>query len=396
MAGTGSGKTTFLSALINEDLARVARGEASVVIIDSENEALSQHLARNARFGPGGDLHGKLVYLEPDLAHPLKLNIFDFAGYDKLGPNEQAEYMRTVETLTDFFISATVGDTSGQMQNVIAYTLQALSKIPDATIFTFKDLLEKDGFATLAGKHSGLNDLDEDVKDFFADFTKTYSISVNALKTRLDAFTRDSYLRAMFRNPRNGVKLYELLEQPHVIIINTNSKRLGLRATPIFGRFFLAALLDVVQKRQDGGLPAYVYIDEAQKYISQEQAMVSLINEARRQNIAITVAHHDVSDIRSEEIRGAFRNMAVKAQPTEQHSWLVNVRGGPSGDIQPPRVDFKTAPKMSDTEWLAVAADMHERFAYDPKQRAAAPAAPSGGKNISPPPLPDEDATTER
>jgi hypothetical protein len=108
VATTGSGKTTLLSALINEDLDKVKRGEASVIVIDSQNEHLGKYLPHLARFAEGGDLYGKLIYLAPDLRHPLALNIFDFTGYGKLDPNEQLEMLNTARDMLMFFIGATV------------------------------------------------------------------------------------------------------------------------------------------------------------------------------------------------------------------------------------------------------------------------------------------------
>ena len=56
---------------------KVARGEASVFVMDSQNE-LVPSISRLARFAPDGDLHGKLIYLEYHPEYPLALNIFDF------------------------------------------------------------------------------------------------------------------------------------------------------------------------------------------------------------------------------------------------------------------------------------------------------------------------------
>lgn len=63
----GWGKTSLLSALIAQDLLRVRDGECSLLIIDSQDEHLGKYLPHMADFAPGGELHGKLVYLEPDI-----------------------------------------------------------------------------------------------------------------------------------------------------------------------------------------------------------------------------------------------------------------------------------------------------------------------------------------
>lgn len=367
VAPTGSGKTTYLSALINYDLDKVARGDASVMVIDSENEHLSKYLAHNQRFAPGGDLHGKLIYIEPDITHPLKLNIFDFERFQKLDPNERLERLGEVEEKLILFIGAAIGDTSGHMKNIISYCLRALSLIPTATVFTLKTLLEKDGFIRLAKQHSALTGLSHDTFNFltkamFAD----YAVSIGALRARLDAFSRNQFLEATFTHPQNAFHLYDLLEKPHVIIINTNVKRLRHEATELFGRFFIADILDVVTRRQDGGLPAYVFIDEAQHYIRDEPAVVELMRKARRQKVALTIAHHQLDDL-SGQVRAAVHGSAIHARPSRHHpKWSIMVRQAPPIDVLPPPINFERDLQMTRPEWQAILDDMHARFCYDP------------------------------
>lgn len=367
VAPTGSGKTTYLSALINYDLDKVARGDASVMVIDSENEHLSKYLAHNQRFAPGGDLHGKLIYIEPDITHPLKLNIFDFERFQKLDPNERLERLGEVEEKLILFIGAAIGDTSGHMKNIISYCLRALSLIPTATVFTLKTLLEKDGFIRLAKQHSALTGLSHDTFNFltkamFAD----YAVSIGALRARLDAFSRNQFLEATFTHPQNAFHLYDLLEKPHVIIINTNVKRLRHEATELFGRFFIADILDVVTRRQDGGLPAYVFIDEAQHYIRDEPAVVELMRKARRQKVALTIAHHQLDDL-SGHVRAALHGAAIHARPSRHHpKWSIMVRQAPPIDVLPPPINFERDLQMTRPEWQAILDDMHARFCSDP------------------------------
>ncbi|HEY1747799.1 MAG TPA: DUF87 domain-containing protein [Xanthobacteraceae bacterium] len=385
VAGTGSGKTTLLSALINEDLDKVARGEASVMVIDSQNEHLGRYLPHLTRFGRGGDLEGKLIYLEPDLNHPLALNIFDFKGYDKLSKNQQMEALRTVEDMVIFFVGALIGELTGHMRNILGYALQAMVCIPDATVFTFKELLAKGGMARLVAKYPQLTQLDADTQRFLDTGLLDYGPSIASVRTRLDAITRDPFTKATFAQPRNTFNLYDILSEPHVIVCNTNSKLLGSEATGLFGRYFLASLLRVVRRRQSGGFPCYVFADEAQQYIAQEEAVVDLINEARRQQIALTFAHHRMSDIKPPAVASALHSAAIRIEPAhkKQHQWTVTIRNGDPEIIKPPPVNFEHLPQMPRPEWTAIMDDMHTRFSPEP---------PKTISHNSSEPLPDADA----
>lgn len=394
VAPTGTGKTTYLSALIAEDLQKVAHGEASVLVVDSQNEHLSRYLPHLVDFAPGGELHGKLIYLEPDLHHPLALNIFDFTSYDRLDQNEQMEMLRTVEDMLMFFIGALIGELSGHMRNILSYALRALVLIPDATVFTFKDLLAKGGMAALVRKYPQLTNLDEDTQRFLdTGMFVDYGQSIGAVRTRLDAITRDPFTRATFAQPQNKLNLYELLKEPHVIVVNTNSKLLGKEGTALFGRFFLASLLRVVNRRQGGGFPCYVYADEAHQYIAQEEAVVDLINEARRQHISLTLAHHRMSDIKSPAVSSALQGAAIHIEPVhgKPRNWRVVVSNAEPVEVTPPNVNFEREPQMSRQDWNIILADMHRRFSVDPKQPD-----PPKQKINSVTPSPDDDATTHR
>src|SRR4051794_21196829 len=78
----GSGKTQLFQYLIARDLDMVARGGASLVVLDPTGDepeptpTLIRNLTRLKRFAPGGDLHGKLIYIDPtDEDYILPINL---------------------------------------------------------------------------------------------------------------------------------------------------------------------------------------------------------------------------------------------------------------------------------------------------------------------------------
>jgi hypothetical protein len=384
-AQSDMGKTTFLSAMIDADLEKVKRGEASVLIIDSENERLGNNLPHAARFAPGGDLEGKLIYLTPSLKYPPRFNILDFAGYHDLDEDGQFHMLTTVREMLTFFIGTLFGETSAHMQNIIDYAFRALLLIPEPSVGTFKELLTKGGLGKLTAQYPQLKTLDEDTAEFLSSrmFTQ-YTQSISAVWTRLDGITRNEFTKRSFAQPQNTLRLYDLLTEPHVIIVNTD-KFFGEEAPGTFGRFILASLYQVVRKRVDGGLPCYVYVDEAHQFISKEEVVPKLIDAARRQKIAFTFAHQGMSQIENEKVRQALHRTAILAEPINKrpHHWRVTINHGDPEDILPPNINFKEHYlRMSDEEWQAIMDDMHTRFSPEPKTIS----------HNSSEPLPDADA----
>src|SRR3954452_25570540 len=75
----GTGKTQLFQHFLMDDLDMVARGEACVIILDptgTEDGTLIRNVTRLKRFAPGGDLYGKLIYIDPtDEHYTLPINL---------------------------------------------------------------------------------------------------------------------------------------------------------------------------------------------------------------------------------------------------------------------------------------------------------------------------------
>ena len=136
VAPTGTGKTNLLEQLIAHDLPKVLAGEASMFIMDSQNELIP----RVASQVPPE----KLVYLEPDERFPLALNIFD---------NEAMDYSSSLE-LADFVMAGLLGaELTAKQAGVFRYLIEAMTVIPDATIHTFKDFLKQGWLRAVIGPY---------------------------------------------------------------------------------------------------------------------------------------------------------------------------------------------------------------------------------------------------
>lgn len=86
---TGTGKTTLLENLIVHDLNKVLDDEATIIVIDSQNELIPR---LTSIVPPELD---RLVLLEPDLEHPLALNLFDSQAIDYSSSLELADFVMT-------------------------------------------------------------------------------------------------------------------------------------------------------------------------------------------------------------------------------------------------------------------------------------------------------------
>lgn len=281
-APQGTGKTNLLENLIMADLPKVLAGKASIFVLDSQNTLVS-HIA--SQVPPE-----KMVFLEVNEQYPLSLNIFDSTTID---------YSVSLD-LADFVIAGLLGsELTGKQAGIFRYIAQALQVIPDANIHTFAELLTKEGYA----KHSHhFSKLHPYVANFFATrFTDpTFAETKKEIHRRLDDMMSMKLFLDMFSHTRNRVNLYDELGQAKVICINTNKGQLQ-SGTAVLGRLFIAMLLQATKRRMliapEEKMPVYAYIDECHDYIADEPKIAEFIDQARKQRVALTLAHQRMAQL---------------------------------------------------------------------------------------------------
>jgi hypothetical protein len=375
----GAGKTTFISAMIAEDLKKVARNEASIFVMDSQNELIPD-IARLEMFAPGRPLHGKLIYLEPDPDFPLALNIFDTnkALMGTLTSKDRAMLESGAIWMVEFFLSSLVkSEASPHQDTFLNYVIPALLAIPNATIFTFKELLEPapknappPGYERYKQHFTSLR---QDTQDWLRDRMHSTELAAtrSAIRTRLDGFTARGFFHDMFMHPRNKLDLFEELQNGKVILVNT-MKGLLKNGTEPFGRYFIARLLQAAEERmflkRGTRMPVYAYIDEASDYISEEKNIEELINKARKQRVALVIANQMASQIVSLVVRDALGRMGIQcrgeppANRGEAPDWEISFGKSSPTKVIVPNVNFAKMPRMSDLEFEAMLNDMRYRF----------------------------------
>jgi hypothetical protein len=388
LGDTGAGKTTFISSLLLQDFDRVARNEASVFVMDSQNELIPD-ISRLKLFAPGQPLAGKLVYLEPDPDFPLALNIFD-VNQKRLGALSSKDRMMMESGamwMVEFFLSSLVkSEASPHQDTFLNYLVPALLAIPDATIMTFKDLLEDGGYERHK-QHFGR--LRGDTQRWLATrlHSKDVAVTRNAIRSRLDGFTARPIFHDMFAHPRNRFDLFDEMQESKVILVNTMGGLLKSSTEP-FGRYFIARLLQAAEERmflsRGNRVPVFAYIDEAADYISREENVEELMSKARKQNVGLIFANQRPSQIASGTVRDALARASIQCQGMAAGrgppDWTVALDRSKPMKVAVPNVKIQDMPKMSDDQHAELMAEMRARY--------AAPAAQAAGRATEEPAIP--------
>jgi hypothetical protein len=374
LGDSGSGKTTFLANLISQDLDKVAEGKASVVVLDSQDDELTRYLPRERRFAPGGDLHGRLVYLEYDPKHPLAFNIF--------ANPDAAE-------LCDFVMKSVIGADVTMKQNVFyEYLLTAASIIPGANIHTVQDLLRQGGHK-LFGPY--LSRLDARAQQWLRTRfdAEIFAQTKEEILYRLEAFTSPrNILGNMLASTEDKFDLGREIQAGNVVVLNTNRSKLGKQGTRALGRFFIFKVLQAMEDRMDidrsARLPTYFYIDEATDYIEDDDSIPDLLEKARKQKIGLVIAHQRTGDGSriSRNVQAALSGIYIQARLFQPKTATVMLKDDPTNptvkDVVVPEIHFDRD-QMPRPDWDDIVAQMRAAFCYDPTHTPP-PASRSGSK----------------
>ena len=396
----GSGKTQLLQFLISRFLPKVAEDSASVIVIDSQTE-LIHRIRKLAVFAPGGELEDKLIVLEPSLTHPPALNIFDF-GSDRMNrysPDDREKFTNIAIGQMTYVLDALMGgEGSGssmtpKQETLFRYILRLLKELPDATISSFREILELKKPAELVPYGQYLGKLPKPVQEFFADqfFEGEFTATRRQVAWRISKLRENTYFDRMFSHPKSKIDLFTELNSSKVILINTDKERLGDDGTNVFGRFFISALLTASQER--ASLPrsqrrdVFCLIDEIQDYAATDTKLPTLLDQCRKQRISLLCANQRTRQFKNQNVLDALVNTSIKfastdnpqdadlmaramqtdrqfiAKQPKQHFALSVRRVTPSAlSVRVPFFVMENMDTMSDEDEKTITAKMHERY----------------------------------
>ena len=311
VAGSGHGKTQTLQYFIAKDLEDVARGDKSVVVIDSQGDLINNIL--KAKTLPPE----QIVLIDPeDIAFPVSLNLFS-VGQDRLKNYNDLERERLTNSiieLYDFVLGSLLSAGMTAKQSIVfRYVTRLMFHIPDATIHTFRDLMEPGGTDKYRKQISKLEGTPR--RFFETEFdSKEFTNTKTQVLRRLYGVLENQTFERMFTNPQSKFDMFTELNAGKLILINTSKSLLKEQGAQILGRFFIALIAQAAQERatlkERDRLPTMVYIDEAQDYFDQNIGII--LSQARKYKVGIIMAHQFLGQLTSGLSEAFEANTSIK------------------------------------------------------------------------------------
>ena len=313
-AGTGAGKTQFLSHLILHHLDDPS--QPSVVVVDSQGD-LIRSISRLARFK-----ERRLIIISPtDIEHPPAINIFDFntsrmGQYDEV--TREQVIAGAIETIQYLFAGILGGAAElTPKQNIFfRFIARLLFKLPEVMgrNATLLDMLaitvDIDPYREVIEALPPLQ------RDFFLrDFEgRDFKATREQLRYRLNGILENPTLQRLFTAERTKLDLYGELNQGAVILIDTSYAFLK-ETSGQYGRIFIALIFQAIMERaaipEAQRRPSYLIVDEAHEYFK-EGKIDNLLVQARKYRLGCTFAHQFLRQCGDALAASLAANTAIK------------------------------------------------------------------------------------
>ncbi|MEU2616439.1 type IV secretion system DNA-binding domain-containing protein [Micromonospora sp. NPDC007271] len=293
---TGSGKTTLLANLIIDDI-KAGRG---TIVLDPHGDLVLDVLDRiPARIAE------RVVLFDPAQPNPPAMN-----------PLEGDDPDLVVDNLVSIFGSIFSKAWGPRMDDVMRVSCLTLLRHANVTLQHIPPLLNSAQFRSAMT-------VDLDDPDGLHGFWQWYDDLSPALRSqiigpvlaRLRAFLLRDFVRKTMRYPKSSFEMGEILDGG-VLLVRIPKGELGEDTSRLLGSLILARVWQAATAR--ASIPAdrrkdcSIYLDEAQNFLTLAASLDTMLAEARKYRLAMTLAHQDLAQFPRELLAAVSANARNK------------------------------------------------------------------------------------
>jgi len=289
IAGTGHGKTQCLQQMILGD---IEDDDACVIVIDSQGSMIEKllHVTPIER----------VMYLDGgNIRQPLALSAFSIGSTHR--PEDEAK-VRTAVALYEHMFAARETALTTTQQTLYRFLSRFLMVIPNANFDTALSILQE-GYEPYAEHVAKLDTTSQkfvthelcDPKDKRA--STSYRTTRQEVARRLYALLESRALKGMFNAPSGKVNIPEAIRGKKIILINTAQAVLGDEGAQLFGKYCFAQIAMEVLARPETSDRVYLYLDEAQEYLSDSPIIRRLYEQGRKRGLCMITACQELDQL---------------------------------------------------------------------------------------------------
>lgn len=286
---TGTGKSTFLSQLIFQDLSRCH----GLAVLDPHGPLVALALLRVT----GHATNRTLVFRPADAEFPVAFNPFRAGRCVNTAPALLASNLVAV------FKKQWSAFWGPRLEHVLRNAILAVAPDPRATLlFLYRFLTDETLRQNVTTKAQ-----DPVVRTFWQREWPRYGARLQAealspVLNKLGAFLASPLVRNIVGQERSRVDLRALMDDGGVLLADLAVGQLGEDASHLLGGLLLSSLHLSALGRPPGSRPFFVYADEFQHFVT--DSLASMLSEARKFGLSLTLAHQYLGQL-PESLRSA-------------------------------------------------------------------------------------------
>ncbi|MGC4808754.1 type IV secretory system conjugative DNA transfer family protein [Micromonospora sp. DT233] len=293
---TGSGKTTLLANLIIDDI-KAGRG---TIVLDPHGDLVLDVLDRLP-----ATVADRVVLFDPAQPNPPAMN-----------PLEGDDHDLVVDNLVSIFGSIFSKAWGPRMDDVMRVSCLTLLRHANVTLQHIPPLLNSAQFRSAMT-------VDLDDPDGLHGFWQWYDDLSPALRSqiigpvlaRLRAFLLRDFVRKTMRYPRSSFDMSKVLDGG-VLLVRIPKGELGEDTSRLLGSLILARVWQAATARArvpaDRRKDCSIYLDECQNFLTLASSLDTMLAEARKYRLAMTLAHQDLAQFPRELLAAVSANARNK------------------------------------------------------------------------------------
>lgn len=292
IGATGTGKTTMLLSMINQDL----KNNKGVCVVDPHGD-----LAEAAISCIPEDRMKDFIYFNPiDIKHPIGINLLELTpGLDEDDALIEKEFIcESVISLFRKVFSDAWASHPHRIEYILRNTIHTAFTLQNPTLFTIFDLLNNPVYQKRAIQ--GLKD--ENLKNFWkyefgkaGDYQKVKMVA--PVTARIGRFLFSPSAKRILEQEKSTINFDEILDQRKILICNLSKGNIGEDTSEVMGIMILnkiqLAALKRARKEQKKRNSFYLYVDEFQNFAT--PSFVQMLSEARKYGLNLTMAEQSTS-----------------------------------------------------------------------------------------------------
>lgn len=294
---TGSGKSRLLQLLLISDIL----ADHGCCLLDPHGDLADELL----KYIPKERIKD-VIYVNPsDRNFPIGFN-----------PLEAVDDYETRQHLATFFIAIFkklfLATWNARMEHIVRYVVLALLETPDSNVLGIPRILADTNY-----RQKVISQLQDPViKNFFtnefASWNQQYSAeAIIPIINKVGQFVSNPVIRNMVGQKKNVLNFEKFMNEGKIVLLNISKGRLGEENIALLGSMIITKIQQAALARakmlEEERRDFYFYVDEFQNFAT--DAFKTILSEARKYRLNLTLAHQYIAQLPEEVKATAFGNV---------------------------------------------------------------------------------------